>query len=256
MRATSPFGRDRLGAGLCVALVHALIGYALLMGLTGRAVPHPDEPLKSFFVHEVPPPAPRPPHRESRKTASRSGAASPRNLRAVPVEIVAPPPVIPLIQPPPIIAPPRPALGTASSAGASDRPGPGAGSGGVGNGSGRGLYGEGDGSGDGDGEGDGTPPRWVRGKLGNADYPRALGEAGIGGTVAVRYRVGVDGRVTGCAVTGSSGNAELDALTCRLIEERFRFRPSRDADGRPVPAIIVENHSWIPDRSPDPEGRP
>ena len=40
----------------------------------------------------------------------------------------------------------------------------------------------------------------------------------------------------------------LDALTCRLIRERFRFRPSRSGAGKPVPAWIRENHEWVFER--------
>ncbi|MEH3121922.1 MAG: TonB family protein [Sphingomonas phyllosphaerae] len=63
--------------------------------------------------------------------------------------------------------------------------------------------------------------------------------------MAVKYLVWSDGRVRDCRVTKSSGNATLDATTCRLIQRRFRYDPSRDAEGRPVPAWIVENHEWI-----------
>ncbi|MBW8852717.1 MAG: TonB family protein [Xanthomonadales bacterium] len=113
----------------------------------------------------------------------------------------------------------------------------GTGSGGAGNGNG--------GGGGAGGAGDGTPPQRIGGGISDRDYPHELSDAGISGTVSVRYRVGIDGRARDCMVTRSSGSAALDAHTCALIERRFRFRPSRDADGRPVPSIIVENHSWI-----------
>jgi periplasmic protein TonB len=56
--------------------------------------------------------------------------------------------------------------------------------------------------------------------------------------------VGADGRVFDCEITRSSGSRELDETTCRLIQERFRYEPSRDPSGRPVPATIVQNHIW------------
>jgi protein TonB len=77
-----------------------------------------------------------------------------------------------------------------------------------------------------------------------SDLPRSADEAGVGGTVGVRYLVDTAGRVVQCAITRSSGNAELDATACRLIMQRFRFYPSRDGSGRPVRAYVVENHSW------------
>ena len=101
------------------------------------------------------------------------------------------------------------------------------------------------GYGDGGGEADETPPRWLRGRLSDSDYPGDVGEAGLQGTVSVKFLVWTDGRVRRCEVTGSSGNATLDATTCRLIQQRFRYRPSLDAQGRPVPAWLIENHQWV-----------
>ncbi len=183
------------------ALVHGLLGYALLLGLASRAVPHREEPLKSFLVREVPPAEPPTPRRESRKTTSRSGVASPRSLRAVPTEIVAPPPVIPLILPPPVIAPPRPALGPAPRP--ARPPGPDR----VRAAAASGMVQAGEVMATGTAAATATERATARRRAGsggqarrNADYPRALGAAGIAGTVAVRCRVGVDGRVTGCAV--------------------------------------------------------
>ena len=227
--------RDRIVAGLGVALIEAALGIALLLGLRMHMT-SPREPPATLF--ELPPTAPPPP-RERPRFKPHAGSAAPRNLRATPTDIVAPLPVVALAVPPPIIAAPVAGPGVAPNAGASDLPGPGTGAGGIGTGRGSGR------GGDGDGDGDGVPPRHIRGRIRDADVPRALAERGAGGTVSVRYRVGVDGRVGECLVTRSSGNADLDVLTCRLIQQRFRFAPSRDADGRKVPSIIVENHSWV-----------
>jgi protein TonB len=65
------------------------------------------------------------------------------------------------------------------------------------------------------------------------------------GTVAVRFTVRADGRVGGCAVIRSSGHAELDDVTCRLIEKRFRYRPALDASGRAVPAVQYKSFDWF-----------
>jgi periplasmic protein TonB len=152
--------------------------------------------------------------------------------------------------PSPVIATETPDLGAAASAGDSTVPGPGMGSGGRGRGRGGG---EGDGEGLGSGGGGLTPPRQIRGRIRDSDYPPEAGTAGVGGVVEVRYRVDVDGWARGCTIERTSGSAVLDATTCRLIEERFRFRPSRDDRGRPVPSWIVQKHEWvIEDLPPDP----
>lgn len=159
--------------------------------------------------------------------------------------MVAPPPLV-LLPPPPLLAAPIAGPGAAADAGAAVVAGPGTGARGEGIGRGGGV-GDGDGSGDGDSDG-GVPPRQISGRLRNSDYPEGLGVAGVQGRVSVRYLVELTGRVSDCEVTASSGSKVLDDTTCRLITERFRFRPSRDGRGRPVASYIVENHDWIVER--------
>ena len=62
--------------------------------------------------------------------------------------------------------------------------------------------------------------------------------------MSVSYTAETDGRATNCRITDSSGSPELDDTTCRLIEQRFRFRPSQDRNGRPVRSRIVQDHYW------------
>jgi periplasmic protein TonB len=101
------------------------------------------------------------------------------------------------------------------------------------------------------------PPERIGGRISDRDYPRGLSDAGVSGTVSVRYRVGIDGRASDCRITHSSGSDALDSLTCSLIVRRFRFRPARDGEGQPVPSTIIENHSWIiPAASGEGEGPP
>jgi periplasmic protein TonB len=66
------------------------------------------------------------------------------------------------------------------------------------------------------------------------DYPaRALREE-IEGTVGVRVTVTADGRATGCSVTASSGNSDLDSGACRSMERYARFDPALDDAGNPT----------------------
>jgi protein TonB len=247
------YPQDRIKAAAPVLAVHALLALLILRGLgvaTGLA---PPEALKLVDVRLPEPPAPvvrpvRAPDRSSR----REGAAAPPGLESRPTEIVAPPPVLP---PPPVIpAAPVAGPGAAPTSGATPLPGPGTGAGGIGNGTGSGRFGNGPGNGlDGDGRGGFSPPRRIRGRISDRDYPRAVGDAGVGGLVSVIYTIEPDGRATECRVTRSSGNPTLDATTCRLIEERFRFDPSRDRNRRPVRSRMVQDHYWeVEDLPPDP----
>jgi protein TonB len=234
--------RDRLLSAIGAIALPALLLYALVVGLAVQMPTAIDDGLALFGIAAEPPPPPKVRIEPAGKRIKRpEGAAAPPNLRSEATEIEAPPPVVPITTPPPVISAPVAALGADATSGAAPIPGPGTGAGGIGNGRGSG----GDGDGDGGGWADETPPRWLRGRLRDSDFPRDVGEEGIGGTVSVRYVVRPDGRVSDCQTTRSSGSRILDDTTCRLITQRFRYAPSRDARGRPVPATIVEDHSWI-----------
>ena len=115
----------------------------------------------------------------------------------------------------------------------------------TGTGSGGGPGGQGTGTGQGDG---GTDLEWIKGEIRVSDYPRSARRAGIGGRVEFRFIVGVTGRVTNCTITRSSGNAELDDTTCRVVMKRFRYRPSTNAAGYPIPAEVEGDHLWTTNR--------
>ena len=248
---------DRVGSALASLLVQAAFACLFLWGMGGDARQAMVEPLKLF---NIVPPAPepeakvtRPPPRvpsetdNQRFTPREEGGSSPPNIRSQATPLVAPEPIVPLPIRPPIIAAKVAGTGSDSTQGAADVRGPGTGSGGLGDGTGSGMGGGGPGGGGFSGY---RPPRLIRGRLRDSDYPAGLGEAGIQGTVGVIYTVLADGRVTDCRVRSSSGSRLLDETTCRLIERRFFFEPSRDPRGRPVDSQIVENHSWIVEDDP------
>ena len=255
MSYTASSRADRSKAALGAAALTAALGAGLVWGL---AVHQRAAEAPALAVFQVPPAAPPPekpkPVPQRVRSGRPEGEASPPNLRAEPTEVVAPVPLVPVPVPPPVVAAPVAGTGAMPSAGNAEVAGPGYGSGGVGNG--RGSGGQGDGDGDGGGRAE-TPPEWVRGRIRDSDFPDALAETGAGGTVGVRYTVWTDGRVVDCEITRSSGNRLLDATTCRLIRERFRFKPSRDRQGRAVAAAIVENHEWLVEQlPPDPKPAP
>jgi TonB family protein len=85
------------------------------------------------------------------------------------------------------------------------------------------------------------------------DYPAAAIRNHEQGAVAFRVRVGPDGKPSGCSVTGSSGSAILDATTCRIVAERPRFEPARDAGGKATSDEFNGRIVWrLPGDAPNP----
>lgn len=138
----------------------------------------------------------------------------------------APPSVAPVVAVKPTVAPSGGGTGTGPALGA-----------GAGGGTGGNGYGDDDG---------GTDLEQIAGEITAADYPRALREAGVGGRVQFTFVVQPNGRVGRCTITRSSGAPELDALTCRLVQQRFVYRPSTDSYGRPIADEVDGEHDWIP----------
>jgi periplasmic protein TonB len=60
----------------------------------------------------------------------------------------------------------------------------------------------------------------------------------------MRCTVAITGRVVRCIVVRSSGVPELDAITPRLIEQRFVYRPATDRSGKPVQDDIEVDWTW------------
>lgn len=229
--------RARLPAGVASLLLPAAVIW-MLSGQGGVVARQAGEALKTFTVApEPPPPPPVSAPRPRRATPRKEAAAAPPALRARPKEIVAPKPQV-LLPPPSIAAPTIASTGAQARAGAAPVPGPGTGAGGVGEGLGSG------GSGDGDGGGGGTPYQQIT-RVRDGDWPEGADAEGAEGVVGVRFVIGVKGRLTSCAVTRSSGNAALDRGTCPILVKRLRFRPERDASGRPVPATVNGTQEWF-----------
>lgn len=221
-----------IGAALAMVV---LVGGWLASGLDLTIVRRASEAITAIAIPAPPPPIPPsiPAETPSERAA---GAAAPANRAANPTKIAAPKPKIPPPNPPPITAAPKAATGVAADAGAAPTPGPGTGAGGQGDGLGAG--------GSGRGSGGGTRAAWRSGTIEDRDYPRDARRARAGGDVEVRFTILPSGRVSGCRVTRSSGDASLDETTCRLIEARFRFRPATDAAGTPVASQYGWRQTW------------
>lgn len=78
-----------------------------------------------------------------------------------------------------------------------------------------------------------------------SDYPADALAKRAQGITDYRLRVGANGRVDKCDIERSSGNAALDAATCRVITKRSRFRPAVDEAGRPVASIYLGMIHWV-----------
>ena len=117
---------DRIKSGLGVALLHALLGYILLTGLGAAPVADIGNSLDVFDVLPDPPPPPREIIKPLRQTAPRrAGAAAPPNLTSKATEVVAPPPVLVLPVPQPVIVTPIANIGAEATSGAAPVVGPG-----------------------------------------------------------------------------------------------------------------------------------
>lgn len=253
--------QDRIKSAVVVAAFHALLGYAFITGLgidVGAVV---DEQLKIFDVPNAPIP---PPLKEAvplkEKTKERAprlkpapkdpeGAAAPPNIKSRPTEIVAPKREVLLEVPTPVVAAPIAGPGAAATSGNAPFIGPGTGAGGVGTGTGSGRYGNGGGGGGGAGLARG--PRLIGGRVRDSDYPRSALASGFEGTVHMRFLVTPEGRVGRCEVTRSSGHAGMDRETCRLMQQRLRYRPALDMYGRPIPAWTEGEQEWYLRQEPD-----
>ena len=224
--------RERLYALAAVVAVQLCLGFALLTGLRVDIRRSSETVLQLIAVTlskppppplVQPPPASKPHPQSAPKAAPDKSGGSPG-----PQPAHAPPSVTPVFAVRPSVAP--------SGGGAGSGPA-------LGSGSGGGVGGEGYGGDEG-----GSDLEQIAGEITPRDVPRHLREAGIGGTVGFVFTVGVNGRVTRCAVTRSSGVPELDALTCRLVQQRFVYRPATDRYGRPVSDEVEGEQEWIPSR--------
>lgn len=232
-RETNVRPRERAFALAAVVVVQAALAVAIFTGLHVD-VAHPGEAVQHLIditLTKPPPPPPPPRLVQVRPKPAHHQASAPK---AAPVKLGgspgpkpahAPPSVAPVVAVKPAAAP--------SGGGQGSGPAVGAGAGG-----GRG----GNGYGDDDG---GSDLEQIAGEITANDYPRHLRDAGVGGRVSFVFTVEPNGRVGRCSITRSSGTPELDQLTCRLIQQRFVYRPSTDRYGRPIEDEVEGDHDWV-----------
>lgn len=209
-----PISRGRVWAIVIVAVLHALLAYAFVSGLAYKFIKSATEDLKVVDVKEEPPPPPEeppppPPDQPSSPPVTAVQSPLPPISSAPPVPITPP---VPYSPPVPIAAPPAPVP-------APPPPPPRV-----------------------------VPPQRARANLNSYfsadDYPAAALRGNDQGTTSFRLTIGPNGRVTDCAVTGSSGSAALDQATCRILRSRARYTPARDSSGNPSSGTDSGRVTW------------
>jgi len=194
----------RIWSIVAVAVLHALLGYAIVTGLAYKFVKNVQEDLKTFDVQEQPPPEEEPPPPEEQPQVQPPPVVAPPPLVRMPTPA---PPMVTVPNPPP--APP-PITPTAPPAPPPAPP---------------------------------APPRTVepararanlQGLISTDDYPASAIRNEEQGTVRVRLTIDTNGRVSDCSVTSGSGSSALDNATCSLLRRRARFTPARDSNGNPT----------------------
>jgi protein TonB len=202
---------NKVTALIIVALIHVLVGYALVTGLAYEAAKKVIQKVTTVDIkEEVKKEEPPPPPKKADLPPPPPIVAPPPKISLAPpppISVVnTPPPPAPpiLIAPPPVSAPPPPSAPPKS---ATPR---------------------------------GNPGSWAT----TNDYPsRALREEREG-TTTFRVSVGPDGRVTDCQVTGSSGHADLDQATCDNVRRRARFNPAME-NGQPTTGSYSNRVRWV-----------
>jgi protein TonB len=94
----------------------------------------------------------------------------------------------------------------------------------------------------------GNPGEWIN----SDDYPPAALRAKQAGTSGFRLSVDAAGHVSGCTITSSSGSADLDQATCKLLTARASFVPALGRNGRTIAATYSSSVHWqIPPGNPE-----
>ncbi len=191
--------KNRQIALVGVALLHVLLGWAIVSGFAVNMVKKIIDPLEAVNVKEEAPPPDEPPPPPPKEIEIPPYVPPPE----VSIQSDAPAPTITtqstVARPdPPVVAPPAPPAPPAPTV----APTP-------------------------------ATPRGRGNVFSDDDFPSASRAAEEEGVTRVSYLIGTDGRVTECQVTQSSGHKRLDDATCSIIQRRFRFNPAT-RDGQPV----------------------
>jgi protein TonB len=211
--------KHRPGTVAGVIGIHALIGYALVSGLSFDGFVETVRNPQSIFVPEVKLPPPPPP---PEPTVEPNDAAIDRPI-VTPKPIIDVSPVRPRVDTTEIILPsvdPMPKVGADPTPGPTQPARPAFDPVGA--------------------KPKGNPSSWVT----VDDYRSSWVNRELTGTARFRLEVAANGRVENCTITASSGHAELDKATCSLVAQRARFDPAKDATGAKVVGSYSNSVRW------------
>ena len=207
---------NKVTALIIVAILHVLVGYALVTGLAYEAYKKVKDVTAAVNIKEEKPPEEPPPPPPKQDTPPPPIVAPPPpisfNAPAPQIQTVTTPPPVALPPAPVAVpappAPPPPPAPKYSPVAAKPK---------------------------------GNPGNWAT----TNDLPsRALREEREG-TTGFRLTVGPDGKVLDCTVTRSSGSPDLDEATCSNIRRRARFDPAKDGDGNPTTGSYASSVRWV-----------
>ncbi|GGB93115.1 hypothetical protein GCM10011494_09420 [Novosphingobium endophyticum] len=192
---------NKIAALVIVALIHVLVGYALVTGLAYEAAKKVITKVTTVDIKEEKPKEEEPP-------------PPPPKQEAPPPPIVAPPPPINIAPAPPPVtvvreAPPPPPVVIQTAAPPPPPP---------------------------PSKAKGATPRGMNSWAGRiqSNYPTRAAREEREGRVGVRVSINTDGRVSSCSVTSSSGSPDLDEAACDGMTRYARFNPALDTAGNPT----------------------
>jgi protein TonB len=84
------------------------------------------------------------------------------------------------------------------------------------------------------------------GKIPNSEYRRISAGRIPRGSASIGFTVNTNGRISGCRIVRSSGDALVDSRVCAAATRYLLFSPARDPSGRPVAQDLTYTPNWRP----------
>ena len=72
-----------------------------------------------------------------------------------------------------------------------------------------------------------------------SDYPESLRSANKQGSLQALLRLDASGKVTGCRGIDVLGDPAFVTVSCKIIAQRARFEPAKDASGAPTESFYL-----------------